>query len=155
MIEFVKGNLFMCKAEALVNPVNCVGVSGAGLAKKFKEFFPDNYKAYHAYCCERKLTLGSVHAYQYCKSGLFGTFTVFNFPTKNYPSDRSDLNSIRWGLDILLAKLNLLEIKSVGIPALGCGLGGLAWKDVSVLIQERLKDFKGTVYVYKPQNRKR
>ncbi|WP_198525953.1 macro domain-containing protein, partial [Meiothermus taiwanensis] len=50
MIRYVRGDILGAEAEAIVNTVNCVGVMGRGIALRFKEAFPDNYKAYAAAC---------------------------------------------------------------------------------------------------------
>ena len=43
MIVFKNGNIFDSKCETLVNPINCVGVMGKGLALIFKNKFPKMY----------------------------------------------------------------------------------------------------------------
>ena len=46
MFETRQGNIFDAQVEAIVNPVNCVGVMGKGLALQFKKRYPDNFEAY-------------------------------------------------------------------------------------------------------------
>ena len=53
MIHFVQGDLFASGCEALVNPVNCVGVMGKGLALQFRRRFPANFAAYRDSCAPR------------------------------------------------------------------------------------------------------
>jgi O-acetyl-ADP-ribose deacetylase (regulator of RNase III) len=123
----VSGNIFASKAECLVNPVNCVGVAGAGLAKAFMEKFPNNYKAYRARCADGRLRIGAGYVF---RSSLAST-KVANFPTKSHWRDRSELRDIDSGLDWLLDEIDdgsLADVKSLAIPALGCGLGGLDWR---------------------------
>ena len=55
MITICKGNIFDSECDALVNPVNCVGVTGAGLAKQFKEKYPMAYYSYRSACGKERL----------------------------------------------------------------------------------------------------
>ena len=58
MIEFVKGDIFESHCFAAVNPVNCVGVMGAGLAKQFKERYPQMFKDYKKRCDYNEMKIG-------------------------------------------------------------------------------------------------
>lgn len=147
MIEIMDGNIFNARVEALVNPVNCEGVCGAGLAAKFKEHYRDNYRAYREACNQGKITVGTLFVYQYSDYGL----TIFNFPTKYEWSCPSRLCWIEWGLKALVVKLEELKIKTVAVPALGCGLGGLHWTEVEKLMKKEFKYYEGKVLLYRPQ----
>jgi len=137
MIRFVQGDLLQADAEALVNPVNCVGVMGKGLALQFKNAFPANFKAY-AVACER----GDV---QPGRMFVFETRQrrrpqlIVNFPTKRHWRDRSRLEDIRTGLDALVREIWTRNIGSIAIPALGSGLGGLKWAEVRPLVERALQ----------------
>lgn len=135
MISVKTSNIFDSTAEALVNPVNCVGVSGAGLALEFKIRYPDNYQAYRTVCSLELLTLGKVYNFR-TNTGLF----IINFPTKFHWKDRSFLQNIDLGLDALITEIEFNKIESIAIPALGCGLGQLSWKDVKNLIFEKFEN---------------
>lgn len=135
MISVKTSNIFDSTAEALVNPVNCVGISGAGLALEFKIRYPDNYQAYRTVCSLELLTLGKVYNFR-TNTGLF----IINFPTKFHWKDRSFLQNIDLGLDALITEIEFNEIESIAIPALGCGLGQLSWKDVKNLIFEKFEN---------------
>lgn len=135
MISVKTSNIFDSTAEALVNPVNCVGISGAGLALEFKIRYPDNYQAYRTVCSLELLTLGKVYNFR-TNTGLF----IMNFPTKFHWRDRSFLQNIDLGLDALIAEIEFNKIKSIAIPALGCSLGQLSWKDVKNLIFKKFEN---------------
>lgn len=115
-------------AEALVNPVNCVGVMGAGLAKQFKAAFPDNFEAYEAACRRGEISPGRIHAFDRGPDCM--PRWVINFPTKRHWREASRLDDIEKGLDSLEETIRKLGIRSLAIPPLGCGLGGLDWDDV-------------------------
>lgn len=135
MIELAKGNLLTSNVEALVNTVNTEGVMGKGIALQFKQAFPDMFKAYENACRDNQVKLGHVHLYDL--GGLVGgPRWIVNFPTKGHWRSKSKLGDIRRGLSDLLETIQRLEIKSIALPPLGCGHGGLDWADVEPLIRE-------------------
>ncbi len=130
MIEHSTGNILESNADALVNPVNCVGIMGAGLALKFRETFRQNYYEYQ-YACNRDLVkIGRVFVTKHEPHPW-----IINFPTKVRPRDKSRIEWIESGLLSLVAEVKTRDIQSIAIPALGCGLGGLSWSDVLPLIE--------------------
>ncbi len=136
MIDFVRGDLFEADVEAIVNAVNCVGVMGKGIALEFKKRFPDNFKAYKTACDARELQLGRVLIHD--QGPTTKPRYIVNFPTKNHWRDASRLEDVRSGLDSLAAEIQRWQIASIAIPALGCGLGGLAWPEVCRELETRL-----------------
>jgi O-acetyl-ADP-ribose deacetylase (regulator of RNase III) len=142
------GNIFSSDAEALVNPVNCVGVMGAGLAKQFKQRYADNFKAYQVACQAGELVIGKifVHALKQPANPRF----IFNFPTKYHWRDKSELEDIRLGLTALTAEIINTGVNSVAIPAVGCGLGGLPWWRVRPVIADALRILPVAIYLFEP-----
>lgn len=147
MIVSAVGNIFNAPAEVLVNPVNCVGVMGRGLAFQFKKKFPGNFDMYSVACKRGELTPGKVYTVQ--ERGKF----IVNFPTKDHWKDPSRLEWIETGLDSLIDEICNLELKTVAIPALGCGLGGLDWyEEVRSLIISKFEEYPEIkVYLYEPE----
>lgn len=115
-------------AQVLVNPVNCVGISGKGLALAFKNMYPDQFKVYKRECDKKNVKLGSVLMVNL--HNTFIPYCIAYFPTKFHWRGKSYLKNIESGLEDLFAKMDKDNYLSVAIPALGCGLGGLDWKDV-------------------------
>ena len=122
MIRFTHGDIFAQPVEAIVNPVNCVGVAGAGLALQFKRRHPDAFLAYHRACAERRLRPGSMFMFD---TGRDRPRWIVHFPTKRHWRDRSAIGDIEVGLRGLAATLARHGIRSIAIPPIGCGLGGL------------------------------
>ena len=142
-----KGNIFDSTAQVLVNPVNCVGIMGAGLAKQFADNFPDLLVGYREMCRLGKMQPGTVPLYKHIKNpGDF--YTIALFPTKNHWREPSELEYIESGLQDLHEKLQMDGYQSVAIPKLGCGLGGLRWNDVDPLICAEFSSskIKATLY---------
>jgi O-acetyl-ADP-ribose deacetylase (regulator of RNase III) len=134
LIEPAHGNLLTAEAQALVNAVNCVGVMGKGLALQFKQAFPANFKAYEAACAAGVVMPGRMLIHD--NAGLVQPRWIINFPTKRHWRDPSRLEDIASGLKSLVADVQRLGIRSIAVPALGCGLGGLDWLVVRPMIEE-------------------
>jgi O-acetyl-ADP-ribose deacetylase (regulator of RNase III) len=128
------GNLLTADTEALVNTVNTVGVMGKGIALQFKRAFPANYSAYRAACGRGEVQLGAMFVFDTGRLGV--RRYVINFPTKGHWRSRSRIEDIRSGLNDLVRVVRERRIRSIAVPALGCGNGGLAWPDVRSLIVE-------------------
>ena len=138
-INFVKGNILESNAEALVNPVNCVGVMGKGLALLFKDKYPDNFTHYKDACNSDSVSVGKMFVW---RDHNPPNKYVINFPTKRHWRDNSQYTFISMGLVDLVRVVRDLDIKSIVIPQLGCGLGGLDWTIVKPLIVDAFKDME-------------
>lgn len=143
------GDIFLEDVEVLVNAVNCVGVMGRGIAFQFKRAFPENFRAYAAACRRNEVRPGEMFVFE---TGLLtNPKMVFNFPTKRHWRDQSRIEDIQSGLDGLVAEVRSRELRSIVIPALGCGLGGLDWSAVRARIQQATAEMVGVeVVVYRP-----
>ena len=131
MIEYKQGNLLEEETEALVNTVNCVGVMGKGLALQFKGAFPENFQNYKQACEAQKVQPGKMFITSTDKT--FPRY-IINFPTKRHWRGKSRIEDIEAGLKALVVEVERLNIKSIAIPPLGCGHGGLSWTVVKPLI---------------------
>lgn len=149
MITFTRGDILDSRAEALVNTVNCVGVMGRGIALQFKNAFPDNFKAYAAACRRDEVQPGLMFVYD--TGQLTGPRWIINFPTKRHWRGKSRIEDIRDGLAALAREIRQRGIRSVAVPPLGAGLGGLEWRRVRALIEEHLAELEDvTVEVFEP-----
>lgn len=135
MTKIVKGDLINSEAEALVNTVNTVGVMGKGIALQFRQAFPDEYyKDYQQACKHDEIKIGKMHVFETGK--LTNPRFIVNFPTKQHWRGKSKIEDIRAGLDDLINVVRAKNIKSIAIPPLGCGNGGLLWSEVRPLIEK-------------------
>lgn len=148
MIEYVTGNLLQADAEALVNTVNTKGVMGKGVALQFKRAFPENFKAYRAACAAGRVRLGEMFVFD--SGRMDRPRYIINFPTKDHWRSRSRLSDIDAGLADLRRVLTELQIDSVAVPPLGCGLGGLRWDDIRPRIEAALSAIPVRALVYEP-----
>jgi O-acetyl-ADP-ribose deacetylase (regulator of RNase III) len=154
-ISFKSGDLFDQRVDALVNTVNCVGVMGKGVALEFKRRWPENFKAYKRLCETKWLKPGVIYIHQV--SDLLGNNQprfIINFPTKDHWKSKSKIEFIESGLDTLVNELRGSGIKSIALPPLGCGNGGLDWKDVRPLIVDKLNELDIQIIVMEPHQKK-
>lgn len=153
-ITFKKGDMFSEPVQALVNTVNCVGVMGKGVALEFKNRWPANFKAYKKVCETEELKPGRMFIFD--TNELFpsaGPRYLVNFPTKAHWRSKSKLSYVEDGLEALRAEIIGLGIKSIAIPPLGCGNGGLDWADVKPLIVSKLSDLVDVeIVVFPPKD---
>jgi O-acetyl-ADP-ribose deacetylase (regulator of RNase III) len=136
MIEFKKGDILTANVEALVNTVNCVGIMGRGIALQFKNDFPENFKAYAIACEREEVQPGKMFAFE--TRTLTNPKVIINFPTKRHWRGKSRMEDIDSGLKALVEEIHTRGIRSIAIPPLGSGLGGLNWTDVRPRIVEAL-----------------
>lgn len=149
MIHFVSGNILDAKVDALVNTVNTAGVMGKGLALQFKKAFPANFKAYEAAAKAREIQVGKMFVFE--AGGIVLPRYIINFPTKRHWRSPSKLEYIASGLQDLVAVIRDRKIRSIAVPPLGSGLGGLAWHDVRPLIARELSELGDVdVQVFEP-----
>ncbi len=152
MITFRQGNLLEAEVEAVVNTVNTVGVMGRGIALMFKERFPDNFKAYAAACKAGEVRTGRM--FVTATGELSGAKWIINFPTKQHWRQPSRIEWIEAGLRDLVGVVQHKGIRSLALPPLGCGNGGLEWHEVRPLIEAALTDLKGVeVLAFEPTDK--
>ena len=128
-VELTAGNLLETTSDALCSPVNLVGVMGRGLALQFRTRWPDSYRAYRAALRSGRLRNGSVHAHP-----LPDGRHVLHCPTKDHWRERSPIALVQATIDAIGPCCARHGIRSVAVPPLGCGLGGLEWTKVRALL---------------------
>lgn len=150
MISYTSGDILNADVEALVNTVNCVGIMGRGIALQFKNMFPGNFAAYASACARDAVQPGKMFVFE--TGELTNPRFIINFPTKRHWKGKSRLEDIDSGLVALREEVVRRGIRSIAIPPLGSGLGGLDWsvvkpRIVSALAQLQDVDF----HVYEPK----
>lgn len=149
MMKYIHGNLFDSQAEVIVNAVNTVGVMGKGIALDFKEKYPSNMAAYKQACTDGVVQIGKVFPVSVTESN--SVVWVVNFPTKMHWKGKSDIEWIKAGLVDLKRFIKSYNIKSIAIPPLGAGHGGLSWSEVKKCIENELSSLTDVVIeIYEP-----
>ncbi len=148
-MNFTQGNLLDARVEAVVNTVNTVGVMGKGIALMFREKYPENFRAYETACKAGEVKVGKM--FVTAGAELDGPRWIINFPTKMNWRHPAKLEWVRTGLEALKEVIREKQIKSIAIPPLGCGNGGLDWTVVRPMIETALDDLPGVeVIVFEP-----
>ncbi len=148
MIEYKKGDIFTEDAEALVNTVNCVGIMGRGIALQFKNAFPENFKSYALACERNEVQPGRMFVFE---TGQLTNPHIINFPTKRHWRGKSLMEDIRAGLAALVEETRSRNIRSIAIPTLGSGLGGLNWSEVRPHIETAMSECRDIdVVIFEP-----
>lgn len=145
MFKALIGDLFKSQAQVLVNTVNCVGIMGKGVAQEFKKRYPAMFKDYVSRCDDGRVRMGEPYLYR-DTNGV----CILNFPTKRHWRSPSRIADIEAGLDYLVAHLDAWGVRSLAVPPLGCGNGGLSWEEVGPLIFRKLAHLPIDVEVYAP-----
>ena len=166
-ISLIDGDMFFSTLQTLTISVNLQGIMGKGLASRAKYQFPDVYVAYQDACRSKRIT--AVKPYLYKREGSldeeladFGANLdtrnavkwFLLFATKRKWRENSRLEDIEGGLDWVRHNFQAQGIESLAMPALGCGLGGLNWKDVGPLMCKYLHSIGIDVAIYLPRERK-
>ena len=149
-IKLIQGDLLkQLDVDVIVNTVNCVGVMGKGIALQFKKKWPENYKLYAKACKDKQVSIGKMFVYD---AGALATPKyIINFPTKDHWRGNSKVEYITTGLVDLIHQIKELQIKSIAIPPLGCGNGGLEWDVVKDLIYKAFEEIPNVeVYLFEP-----
>lgn len=149
MIQYKTGNLLDSEAEALVNTVNTVGVMGKGIALQFKNMFPNNFKLYANACKNKEVKVGKLLITEE-EALLAGKKIIINFPTKTNWRLPSEYQYIESGLVDLVNVIKEKNIKSIAIPPLGSGNGGLDWNKVKQILENYLGNLDCEIFIYQP-----
>lgn len=150
MIRYTTGNLLLADVEALVNTVNCVGVMGKGIALQFKQAYPHNFEQYAVACRRGEVQPGRMFITE--TENILNPRYIVNFPTKRHWRGKSTLEDIKTGLLALIEEIKARHIKSIAVPPLGCGNGGLDWEEVRPLMEHAFQQLPSVeVFIYKPE----
>ncbi len=147
MIEYKTGDILTEDVTALVNSVNCVGIMGRGIALQFRNVFPDNFDAYAEACKRDEVQPGRLFVFE--TGQLTNPRYIINFPTKRHWRGKSRVEDIEAGLYSLVQEIKERNIRSIALPPLGSGLGGLEWSNVRPRIEaafQELSDLRIVVF---------
>lgn len=142
MIRYVKGDIFNSPSKIIVNTVNTVGVMGKGVALEFKKRYPDMFERYQELCENQLLDVGKLYLWRESEKW------VLLFPTKKHWRNPSKLEYIEMGLQKFADNWDKLGTNTIAFPRLGCGNGGLDWREVKPLMEKYLSRIPMQILVY-------
>ena len=148
-MKIATGNFLEADTEALVNTVNTEGVMGKGIALQFKKKYPEMYEVYRRACDAGEVRPGMMHVFE--RKDMLNPRFIINFPTKRHWRSPARMEDLQSGLQALVFEIKERNIRSIAIPPLGCGNGGLDWAIVRPTIERALHDLKDVqVLLYPP-----
>lgn len=142
-LHHATGNLLDSNCQTLVNAVNCVGVAGAGLARQFRDRWPEQVAEYTAFCRAGSMRPGIVH-----EALLPDGRSILSVPTKWHYRNAARFEDVRLGIAALASHLRDQAVPSAAVPALGCGLGGLPPARVLAVVETALSGLPMEIYLY-------
>ena len=143
MITYVVTDLLQSPARVLVNAVNTVGVMGKGIAKDFKQIYPEMFKEYQLLCERKQFNIGQLWLYKTPYKW------VLNFPTKQHWKHPSKIEYIEEGLKKFVKTYSEKGLTSISFPLLGCGNGGLDWEtQVKPLMEQYLSKLPIDIFIH-------
>lgn len=147
-----RGNILKARTQAIVNPVNIMGIMGAGLALQVKKKYPEVFESYKKACFDKSIIDRGYHIYRI--NEYKGPEFIINIPTKKHYFDMSDYYSIEKNVETLVSLVLDMDIRSISIPALGCGCGGLDWNIVKEIIRSKMETLRNiSIYLYGPRGK--
>jgi O-acetyl-ADP-ribose deacetylase (regulator of RNase III) len=165
-ISLIDGDMFFSNMQTLTVSVNLQGIMGKGLASRAKYQFPDVYVVYQDACRAKQLTATKPFLYKREASldedlaDLSAPLDTPNavkwfllFATKRKWRDNSRVEDIEGGLQWFRDHFAAEGVRSIAMPALGCGLGGLEWSQVGPIMCRYLHDLGIPVAIYLPRER--
>lgn len=149
MIIEVSGDILNTKAEAIAHGIAPGDHFNQGLALSLREMWPSMAKDFRHYCKQHSPEAGEVWSWM----GADGK-KIFNLMTQEPPAQEghhpqpATLKHVNQSLKELRQVLQKEKIKSIALPKIATGVGGLQWNDVKGLILNHLADLETEVYVY-------
>jgi len=137
MIRQINEDLFKLDVDALAHGCNIKGIMDAGIAREFKRRYPEMFDEYVSYCRSDLLKPGEVHFYR--KADGRKPYIV-NIATQIIPSRGARIEYVERGLINVSKSYEGWGIRSLAIPKMGCGLGGLEWVDVNKIVERVFRD---------------
>lgn len=130
-VIYTKGNIFLINQEviAFAHGCNCAGSMGKGIAVAFRYKWPKMYQEYKRLCLINKFQLGEVFHWQE------ESYHIFNLGTQKHWRSKAELNAIKKSIINMVTLAEQQSIKTIALPKIGAGLGGLSWQVVKNTIQ--------------------
>lgn len=141
-MKYTEGNLIELanagEFEVIGHGCNCFLNMGAGIAKSIRKAFPEAYTTDWTTRKGDRNKLGTFSFVDYGNLVVLNLYTQFDYG----PGLRADYNAIRECMKKIKKEYSG---KRIGLPLIGCGLGGGNWEIVSKIIEEELESEDVTI----------
>lgn len=123
----IQGDLFAVPdLDALAHGVNTIGVMGAGIAVRFAAYWPAMFRGYERACRTGELRPGGIFAWQIPSEHLH----IYNLATQPRPGRCARVAHVASAVSRMVAHARAAGVRRIGLPRIGCGYGGLDYRDV-------------------------
>lgn len=149
MIHEVQGDILLSKAQVIVHGVAPNDHFDNGLALSLRERWPAMVKDFRHYCQTTHPKVGGVWLW----SGTGGVH-ILNLLTQeesqshNSKPGKASIENVNHALRACRHLIEKEGFKSIALPRLATGVGGLDWDSVMPLIRNHLEDLTIPVMVY-------
>ena len=149
MIHEVAGDILLSSAQAIAHGVAPNDHFDSGLALGLREKWPSMAKDFRHYAHQSHPKSGEIWMW-----GGTGGARIFNLLTQEgehthgSKPGKANLANVNHCLRRLRHEIEKEGIKSLAMPALATGVGGLSWSDVKPLIVQHLGDLQIPIYLY-------
>jgi O-acetyl-ADP-ribose deacetylase (regulator of RNase III) len=149
MIFEVEGDILLSKVEAIAHGIALDDDFKQGLALQLRERWPSMYKDFRHYCQTKSPRQGTLWTWRGPESGA-----IINLLTQQPPAakgshpGKATLQNVGHCLGALAEEIRREGYKSLALPRLATGVGGLDWKDVKPLVEQHLSSLNIPIYVY-------
>lgn len=143
MLKEIRGDLFnflpqRSQHTLIMHGCNAIGVMGAGFARQIKNRYPEAFIEYEI--ATRKIGSGTGDVY--FKQINSRSLTIANAITQHSPGPCAKLELIEECLKVVERYSEGNNIERFMAPRIGCGIGGLDWKDVKPLFEQSSLDWE-------------
>ena len=148
MIRTVKGDILLSDAQAIAHGVAPHDHFNQGLALALRERHPAMAKDFRHFCHVENPKPGRAWLWAGPERVVINLMTQEPAPSKNAHPGKATTHNVNHALRELATIVRDQEIRSLALPKLATGVGGLAWDDVEPLIQRQLSELKIPIVIY-------
>lgn len=131
-----KGDLTKISCDAIVNPANSYGYMGGGVAGAIKHVGGEEIEKEAV--SKAPIPLGTAI---FTKAGKLSCKFVIHAPTMKQPAQRINVENVRFAICAALDLGEKLQLKSIAIPGMGTGVGGVDVNSAAEVIVDIVKKY--------------
>jgi len=148
MITKVSGDILLSEAQAIAHGIAPGDHFNQGLALALRERFPAMAKDFRHYCHQDNPDAGGAWLWAGPERVVICLTTQEAAKDKKSNPGKAQEKHVNHALKALRALIEKEEIKSIALPRLATGVGGMEWGTVEALIEKYLGDLDTPVVIY-------
>lgn len=148
MFHSVSGDILLTRAECIIHGVAPGDDMKQGLALALRERWPAMYKDFRHHHHQDHPKQGSLFGWAGPEGRIVALFTQEAAPAHHAHPGKATVSNVNHALKAFAEYVEDEQIRSVAVPRLATGVGGLEWDDVRPLIEHHLRPLGIDVYIY-------